>query len=78
MRDNIGEIKLSYDFKLSLKKDCVELNVVAGKFLTNVGDLKVDTKYKIFLKTDVQVSIVSFRYLIIGTLMGLFYTTHAY
>jgi hypothetical protein len=28
---------------------------VAGKFLTNVGDLKKDSKYKIFLKTDVEV-----------------------
>ena len=55
LRDNIKEINEEYDFKLSLKKDCVELNVVAGKFLTNVGDLKKDSKYKIFLKTDVEV-----------------------
>jgi hypothetical protein len=55
LRDNIKEINTEYDFKLSLKKDCVELNIVAGKFLANVGDLKKDSKYKIFLKTDVEV-----------------------
>ena len=58
MRNNIKEINEEYDFKLSLKKDCVELNVLAGKFLANVADLKKDSKYKIFLKTDVEVQII--------------------
>ena len=53
LRDNIAEIKSEYDLPLALKRDCVQITVQPGKFLKS-GALKVDSKYKIFLKTEVE------------------------
>ena len=54
MSNNYIEIKSEYDFVgLTLKPDCVQITVKPGEFLDS-DRLKIDSKYKIFLKTDVN------------------------
>ena len=53
LRDNLEEIKSEYDFELKVKPDCVQISVLPGKFL-NSSNFEADSKYKIFLKTEVN------------------------
>jgi hypothetical protein len=57
LRDNIAQIRTDYNFELKVRPECVEIKVCSGPNLVLHPDesLEMGAKYRIFIKTDVEI-----------------------
>ncbi len=54
LRNNFKRLRVDYDMDLEFRSECVDLKLRKGPHLVHDDPLQVDSKYRIFIKTEVE------------------------